>query len=289
MDTGVRKYRAFVEAADLGSIAAAAARMGYSVSSVSRMVADLEAGCGVRLLERGKGGVRTTSDGERLLTRARQVIAACDTFDEEADHIRGIERGTVRIGTISSIVTHVLPPAMARFREAHPSVDFELLLGDYAEIESWLAEGRVDLGTLRLPVPKDLASRTLVRDQLMGVVPASHSLAAAARIPLAAFADEPFLALERGGVSEIAGLFEKARIDIRPAFSTWDDHAIMAMVEAGMGLAILPELVTRRTAYSVAMVPLEVSADRDIAIAWRASSALPAAASAFRDACAGSE
>ena len=289
MEAGVQKYRAFVEAADAGSIAVATARMGYSVSSVSRMVADLEAGCGVRLLERGKSGVRPTPDGERLLARARQVVAACDGFDDEASAILGIEGGTVRIGMISSVATHVLPSAMASFRELHPLVEFELLMGDYAEIEAWLMEGRVDLGTLRLPLPKGLASRTLVRDRLMGVVPASHPLAKETRIPLEVFASEPFLALERGGVSEVAGLFEKNRIEIHPAFSTWDDHAIMAMVEAGMGLAILPELVTRRTAYKVALVTLDVSADRDIAIAWRASFALPAAASAFRDACAGPE
>ncbi|MBQ6651153.1 MAG: LysR family transcriptional regulator [Atopobiaceae bacterium] len=281
MDMGVQKYRAFVEAVDSGSLAAAASRMGYSISSVSRMVADLEAGCRVRLLERSKAGVRTTPDGERLLARARRVVAACDGFDEEAASIRGIESGTVRIGTVSSVATHILPSTMATFRKAHPQVDFELLLGDYTEIESWLSEGRVDLGALRSPAPRWLKSHLLVHDRLVAVVPEGHPRVAAESFPLKAFTEEPFLALERGSISEVGSLFEAAGIIIQPAFSTWDDYAIMAMVEAGMGLSILPELITRRNAYDIATVPLDVPADRSIDIAWRSTSALPAAARAF--------
>ena len=281
VDTGVQKYRAFVEAVDSGSLAAAAARMGYSTSSVSRMVADLEATCRVRLLERSKAGVKTTPDGERLLARARRVVAACDGFDDEAASIRGIESGTVRIGTVSSVATHILPATMAAFRETHPQVDFELLLGDYEEIDSWLAEGRIDLGALRAPAPRWLKSRLLVHDRLVAIVPGSHPLAQATKIPLEKFAEEPFLALERGEISEVASLFEAAGIIMQPAFSTWDDYAIMAMVEAGMGLAILPELITRRNAYDIAIVPLDVPANRDIDIAWRSTSALPAAARTF--------
>lgn len=276
----VQKLQAFIEAVDAGSIAAAGVRMGYSTSSISRMIADLEAGCGVRLLERGKHGVTLTPDGERLLKRARRVVAECDGFFDEAASITGLERGHVRIGTISSIATHILPAAMAAFRRAHPGVDFELLIGDYEEIATWLAEGRVDMGSLHHPAPPEFESRVVARDQLVAVVPKDHPLAHVGAFPLSAFAEEPFIALERGGLSEVAGVFAATDLAIRPAFATWDDFAIMAMVEAGMGISILPELMIRRTDYRIAVVPLEVDAPRDIALAWRAG-LLPAAASAF--------
>lgn len=281
MDTGLQKYRAFVVAADTGSIMKAAERMGYSISSVSRMVADLETACGFRLFDRSKAGVSLTPDGEHMIGRARAIVAECDRFDDEAAAIAGAEVGTVRLGTIASVSTHILPRVLQTLRQSHPGITCELLMGDYAEIETWIAEGRVDVGTVRMPVREDFESVTVFEDEHVAIIPRSHPLAGEKTFPLAAFSEEPFLALERGEVSEVSDLFERNGIRVNPAYTVWDDYAVMAMVEAGLGIAILPSIMTQNCPYDVVVLPLDVPARRVIAGAWRKSCSPTAATSAF--------
>ena len=283
MDTGTQKYRALVAAVDSGSLAGAADQLGYSVSSVSRMVADLETECGFPLLERSKYGITPTADGARMIACARRIIAECDLFGATAREIAGIEGGTVRIGTFSSVATHWLPGVLGEFSAEHPRIEYEMLMGDYSEITSWIDDGRVDLGFLREPIDAHLASARVVKDELVAVLPASHPMAHAETFPLAAFEDEPFIAIERGGDAEGATLFSRHGLHVSPAFSTWDDYAIMAMVEAGLGIAMLPALILRRCAYDLATVPLDVPARRDVWVAWKASRPLPTAARALLD------
>ena len=283
MDTGLQKYRAFVTAAETGSIARAAEQMGYSVSSVSRMVADLETACGLKLFDRGKQGVAPTPDGVRLLEHARAIIAECDRFEEEAAALAGAEIGTVRIGTIASVATYILPKVLQQLRKSHPGITCELLMGDYAEIGSWIADGRVDVGTLRLPTRDDFGSLPLLNDEYVAIVPKTHALAAGESFPLAAFAKEPFLALERGEVTELAGLFERNGMDVSAAYTVWDDYAVMAMVEAGLGLGILPSIMTQNRPFNVAVLPLDVPAHRRVVAAWRKNRSLTAATTTFLD------
>lgn len=284
MDTGLQKYRAFVVAADTGSIVRAAERMGYSISSVSRMVSDLENACGFRLFDRSKAGVMLTPDGERLVGRARAIVAECDRFDDEAAAIAGAEVGTVRVGTIASVATHILPRVLQKLRQGRPGITCELLMGDYAEIEAWVAEGRVDVGTVRIPARGDFEYVALFEDEHVAIIPKSHPLASEKAFPIAAFSEEPFLALERGEVSEVSDLFERNSIRVDPAYTVWDDYAVMAMVEAGLGIAILPSIMMRHCPYDVAVLPLDVPSRRVIAAAWRKSRSLTAAANAFLDA-----
>ncbi len=281
METGAHKYRAFVTAVDTGSFAAAAQAMDYSISSVSRMVADLEAECGLSLLERGHAGVIPTTDGNLLLPHARQVLAECDRFTQAANDIAGVEAGTVRIGTFSSVATYWLPPVLREFSSLHPAIDFELLMGDYNEIESWIHDGRVDLGFLREPACLDFARVPVVGDRLVAVVPRGHRKAKARKFPVKDFEREPFIALERDGDTEGAALLQEHGIQVAPAYSIWDDYAIMAMIESGLGLALLPLLIMRRNPFDVVPIPLDVPADRTVWAVWEQGRALSSAAAAF--------
>ena len=154
------------------------------------------------------------------------VEALCEEFtrlQRRVDEMRGLMRGKICIGTFSSVATHVLPPVIARFRADHPDVDYELLMGDYSEIEQWVAEGRCDLGFIpREPRENGMASRSLVRDELMAVVPADSSLAAAGgRSPLPTLAKRDSLfCLERGTDDEITPLFRRTGLTVRSKLST---------------------------------------------------------------------
>ena len=102
MDVGVQKYLAFVETADQGSFTRAAEKLHYSQSGVSRMIRDLETEWKVTLLERGKGGVKLTSDGMKLLPFARSICAEVARLQTQVDDLQGLRAGLIRIGSLSA-------------------------------------------------------------------------------------------------------------------------------------------------------------------------------------------
>ncbi|WP_446424509.1 LysR family transcriptional regulator [Mailhella sp.] len=284
MDSHLLKYQAFLKTVELGSFTKAGKALFRSQSGISRMIDDLEREWGVVLLERGRSGVNLTSDGVHLLPFVRNVCEAQLRLREQVDELNGLHSGLIRIGTFSSAATHWLPRIVREFRKDYPGIDYEFLLGDYSEIENWLFEGRVDCGFLRLPVSPGLESRFLERDELVAVLPLEHTLARSGKeVPIAEMAKEPFMLLEKGDRSEISLLFEAHDLESRVCFTTWDDYAVMSMVENGLGVSILPRLILRRIPYRIAIRSLDVPAFRDIGLVYSQSRPLSPSARRFLD------
>ena len=233
------------------------------------MIADLEKEWNVTLLERSVGGVRLTSDGTKLLPYAKNVVAEYEKLQMEVDELNGLQSGLIRIGTFSSVATHWLPNIIKAFQKDYPDIDYELLLGDYTEIEEWIAEGRVDCGFLRLPANSDFDTIFLERDRLLAVISENHPLAGCERFPVKALCGEPFMLLEKGAKAEISEVFEKNGLTPNVKFTTWDDYAVMSMVESGLGISILPKLILKRIPYRIAAKELDVPAYRDIGLALK--------------------
>ena len=269
MDGSIQKYLAFVKTVECGSFTRAAGVLNYSQSGISRMIGDLEREWQVTLLERGNSGVRLTSEGTRLLPYAKRVCSEYEKLQAEVDEINGLKSGLIRIGTFSSVATHWLPNIIREFQKEYPGIDYELILGDYTEIETWIEEGRVDCGFLRLPARKELESVFLEQDRLLVVLPEGHPLAALEKIPVSALCGEPFMLLEKGAKAEVSEIFERNGFTPRVHFTTWDDYAIMSMVESGLGISILPELILKRIPYRVVARELEIPAYRNIGLAWK--------------------
>lgn len=283
MDTSIQKYLSFVKTVEYGSFTKAAKFLNYSQSAVSRMLGDLERDWKVNLLERGRSGVRLTSEGMRLLPFAKRVCDEYYKLQAEVDEINGLKSGLIRIGAFSSVATHWLPNIIREFQKEYPDIDYELLLGDYTEIEAWIAEGRIDCGFLRLPLKTELDHIFLEQDRLLVVLPANHPLAAQEKIPVGALCEEPFMLLEKGEKAEVSEIFERSGVAPKVHFTTWDDYAIMAMVEGGLGVSILPELILRRTPYNIAARELEIPAYRNIGLAWKGKGGISPVLKKFRE------
>lgn len=269
MDMNIQKYMAFVKTAEYGSFTKAAEILNYSQSGISRMISDLEKDWKVALLERSRSGVKLTSDGMKLLPQAQHLVGEYEKLQMEVDALNGLQSGIIRIGTFSSAATHWLPRIIREFQKDYPNIDYELLLGDYTEIEEWIASGRVDCGLLRLPANPDFDVMFLEQDRLLAVLPENHPFAGYARFPIAEFVNEPFMLLEKGTRAEIWEVFERAGISPKVHFTTWDDYAIMSMVESGLGVSILPELILKRIPYHVVLKELDIPAYRKIGFAMR--------------------
>ncbi len=281
MDMNILKYMAFIHTVEYGSFTKAAELLNYSQSGISRMIHDLEQEWKVILLERSRAGVRLTSDGTKLLPYAKSLCHEYQKLQMQVDELNGLQSGLIRIGTFSSVATHWLPNIIREFQKDYPNIEYELLLGDYTEIEDWIAEGRVDCGFLRLPTRPDFETIFLEQDQLMVILPEDHPLADCERFPVSALCNDPFMLLEKGAKAEVSEIFERCGLTPQIHFTTWDDYAIMSMVESGLGISILPQLILKRIPYKIVAKELDIPAYRKIGIALRDRGAASLAVNRF--------
>jgi DNA-binding transcriptional LysR family regulator len=153
---------------------------------------------------------------------------------------------------------------ISRFQKDYPGIDYELLLGDYDEINDWVRKGKANLGFTSLPAQKGLQETFLEEDSYLAVLPITHPLAKRKSFPVQAFEKEPFLLLEKGSRQDILSFFEKNHLSPRIRFKTWDDYAIMAMIEKGLGISLLPSLILKRISFQVLLKPLDKPFSRKI-------------------------
>lgn len=277
----IQKYVAFVKVVELGSFTKAAQSLDYTQSGISRMINDLETEWGVSLFERGRAGINLTSDGLKLLPQLKRICNEHEILMTQIEDLHDIKTGMIRIGTFSSVATHWLPNMIRIFKKDYPKIDFELLLGDYTEIESWILNGRVDFGFVRLPSKPDLDTIFVEQDRLLVVMPLNHPLANCEKFPINDLLNSPFMLLEKGAKAEISEIFEMHQISPQVNFTTWDDYAIMSMVENGLGISILPELILKRIPHKIIAKELEIPAFRNIGIATRDQKSLSLASKEF--------
>ena len=271
MEMNIQKYMSFVKTVEYGSFTKASEILNYSQSGISRMIGDLEKEWNMCLLERDHSGVKPTSDGLRLLPFAKKL---CDDFDRlqmEADNLNDLSSGIIRIGTFSSVATYWLPNIIMEFKKDYPNIEYELLIGDYDEIESWITDGRVDCAFICLPASPGIETIFLEEDAFLAILPNKHPLLKYDKIPLKDLSKEPFMLLEKDKNTEISEIFKENNITPNTQFTTWDDYAIMSMVEHGLGVSILPELILQKKPFNIVTRPLNVPAKRQIGLALKSS------------------
>ncbi|MCR5051301.1 MAG: LysR family transcriptional regulator [Streptococcus sp.] len=281
METNIQKYLAFIKTVELGSFTKAAAALNYSQSGISRMINDLEEESGVSLLERNRSGISLTSDGINLLPFIEKMVNDYLNLERRMEELTDLETGIIRIGTFSSVATHWIPKMIQAFQKKYPRIEFELVLGDYSEIEKWINSGRVDFGFVKLSKNRSLESTYLQKDELLVVLPENHPLTKYEKIPLKKFENLPFILLEKEENPEILELLNHADFSPNIQFRTWDDYAVMAMVEKNLGISILPELILTRVPYKIVTRSLEIPFYRRIGLVYKNKNALSLAAREF--------
>ncbi len=281
MENPLLKYLAFVRTVERGSFTKAAEDLHYAQSSVSKMIADLESEWGMTLLERSKSGVCLTSAGEQLLPYLRKALCGYDELEGQILRMQGLETGTVHIGTFSSVAINWLPNIFSKLRRDYPGIGYEMLLGDYDEVERWIADGRVDCGFLRLPTEGKFDTIPLTQDEYKVILPVGHPLAEKETIGVNDLNGQPFLLLEHGGKTEVTELLNACHVTPDIRFTTWEDFAIMAMAEKGLGIGILPDLILRRVPYRIEIRSLAEPYYRSVGLAMKDSDHLTPAVRKF--------
>ena len=263
----LEKYRTLMTVVDCGSLTRAASELGCTQSAVSHGVDSLERELGFALLKRSRAGVRLTGEGERLLPAVRSLLAAAEQLDQTASSIRGLESGTVRIGAFTSVAVHWLPAVLKEFQQDYPHVDFKLLNGDYHDVEQWLSDGSVDVGFVALPAGVDCECIPLMEDRLLAILPRGSRFENYPKFPLVECETEPFISLLQSSDHDARRALEAAGVKPNVRFYTKDDYAVIAMVEQGLGISIMPELLLKGRHDDLQILPLIPEAKRTIGLA----------------------
>ncbi len=275
------RYEIFCKIIEKGSFTKVAEQLGYSQSAISQTVKALEQELGVRLINRGKEGISLTKDGEVFYPYLHAVGCAEGALHQKHKEVQGLENGTIRIGTFTSVSRNILPQLMKKFKELYPTVHFVLKQGEYTSISKWVQEGSVDFGFVNTEAVKGLTVKTLYQDKMVAILPMQHSLASYPEISLAQLEEEPFILLDEGEHSVPLQAFLKRGISPKIQYKVYDDYTILAMVEQGLGVSIMYRFVLKGFEKGFMIRPIKEELQRTVALAWKNWDTMPLAARHF--------
>ncbi len=242
-----RHLRVLRAVAATGSFSAAARELGCTQPAVSQQMKALEASAGTPLLIRTGREMRLTQAGEVLVRHASGILAGLTAAEEEVAAIAGLRAGRVRLVSFPSGSSTLVPTALAALRAAHPGTRVSLVEAEPPRSIEMLREGDCDIAlAFRYGAGRaewdDLVVRPLLTDRLVGLVPEGHRLAGSGAVRIEELADESWIAGCPRCRRQLVDVCEESGFTPRIDFATDDYPAVVGLVGAGLGVAVLPEL-----------------------------------------------
>lgn len=277
----------FLHVAEARSITHGAALSHLSLASASERVRGMESALGVALLERGRRGVALTPAGRALAQHARIVAQQVARMNGDlAQYARGF-KGRVRVLANTSAASEFLPDAIRTFLARHPTIDIDLEERPSADIVSAIAEGSADVGVAADIVDTGaLETFPLAVDRLVAVLPARHALARRRTLAFAELLPHDFIGLQAANALQqhLAAHAQRLGRPLAPRVRLGSFDAICRMVEAGIGVAVVPRTAAERSARTSKLRIARLSdawALRRLAVCARRFDELPAPAGDF--------
>ena len=245
----IQKYAIFREVVDTGSFSLAGERLGISQSAVSHSVTSLEKEYKVKLLARSRSGIQLTDSGQRILQYIEKILYLEEKMNQELAEIRGLELGSLTIGTVTPLTSEWLPGILKRYHEQYPSIHVNIREGTSQEIADWVENGEADIGF-------------------------AYSIKDRGRIDRLLLAHEPFFLLVQEEkrekdifrlMKEMPFIMPKSYKDIiqqQKAFKPTvllelsDDRAITELVKNGLGISVLPRMCLHDLPEGIITVPI---------------------------------
>jgi DNA-binding transcriptional LysR family regulator len=283
----ISQLQAFVAVAESGNFSTAALELGLSQSTVSHAIATLESALGVILLARGRHGAMLTAIGEQILPEARQILELLGSIQTKASFDQRLQSGVVRIASVRSIATHLLPSAILQFRQKFPPIHIVLRDCDhYVEVQQMLREGQAEIGITLMPNSAEFEAWELIRDEFVLLLPAA---AVEPNTPLSweqivnfSFIMNPSAA-PHVHTRTVQAHFAQFGHHLNVAYEVKEDSTIIGMVKGGLGATIMARLAAEPIPDSIQMRRLPVPLERKIGVVICSDGLLPKAAFAFID------
>ncbi len=238
------QLRILVAVAEEETFSEAALKLDMSQSAVSHSISALEEHLGIVLFSRGRHGARLTPVGDRIVSHARIILQQAEAIAEEAELARGLKGGQVRIASFRSIAIHLLPDAIAQFKQRHPDIAVNLSEHDnYLQVEKALREGRADIGFTLLPAAADLDTWEVLKNAYVALFPPDFQLAGP-QLTWAEVAQHPMIMppADRIMMRDVYDHVQAHGYRLNVVSEVETDTTIVNLVAQGLGATILPRL-----------------------------------------------
>ncbi len=262
----LRQLKSFCVLARTGSFSRAADELGIAQPSLSEQIRQLEQILSGPLFDRLARGVELTAGGRALLPKALALLDDAAALPKILESLRDDICGDLRIGAIPTVLPYFLAPSLRQFVNAYPKVALQLREATTAELTEQVRNGALDLAVLSLPIDQPgLVRSELFREPLYLAVPESHPLAAEAKLDLGTVSGERLLILKEGHClrGETLTLCQRAKTQFPSQFEADQFSSIFALIAAGFGLSIVPEMARSHT-HGCRLIPLKQKVSRRI-------------------------
>lgn len=275
----------FVAVARTRHFTRAAEMTGVSQPTLSKQIRVLENALGTALFVRDRGAIELTSAGEALLPHAQRILIDVDSAERAVHEVASLRRGRVRLGATPSLCDGVLPEALTRFHALYPEIDLEVQEAGSQVLTRELAQGRLDVALLIVPLPSDepdIETTPVLRERLVLASPPGSALPD--RMDVAGLRDLPLVMFRDGYDLRDVTLRACAAAGFEPqlAVEGGEMSAVLRFVQAGLGHAVVPSMVLSTRPQLKSTELQNPPLDRVIAVAHRQSDALPLAVQAFK-------
>ena len=267
MDT--KKLEALATAVELGSFTRAAEMLGYTQSGLTHMMNSLEKDFGFPVLVRGRAGVRLTAAGERIFPLVRDCLAAGELLEREIRMINADKEETIRVAAYASVAVHWLPEVIQQFRHDHPGVNVDIQMGSVEEVYRWVREDKADMCFASRQEGQTLEWTYLRNDRLVAILPPDYDMQGRETFPVYGFDGQEFLMPSMGFDLDIMRVLNRHGVMPLVRTTQVSDSVIISMVEHGLGVSILSELVMKGRKDNVQAVRMDPPAVRELGIAAR--------------------
>lgn len=278
MDT--EKCSGILRVIEAGSLSAAAEQLGYTPSGMSRMVDSVEKEAGFPLLKRSRGGVTPTGDCLRLLPLLQELARNGERYAQLTAEIRGLETGSVTVGTAYPVCYRWLAGLVAAFGQCHPGIEIQILEGTSTRLAAALTAHRADFCIISRR-EGDFQWLPLRSDPMVAWVPRNSVWAKMDVFPVASFASAPYIATYPGEDIDATRMFTRLGLTPHQCFSSTDSYATCSMVGADLGVSVNNALVRGAWTSQIRILPLDPPQSVEIGIAVSPENEISPAAKKF--------
>lgn len=236
-----QKIRVLLEAVELGSLSKAGESLGYTQSALTQMMRSLESEVGFPLLNKTPRGVEPTREALILIPAMRQMLNDEQILFQEISEIQGLHSGSIRVGSFTSTSIRWIPKILHYFQDNYPDITFEINELGQDEMIEGIINGTLDIALMSDPETDSIDFVPILEEPMYVVFSKDHDLSAYDRIPMAELKKHPSIMESFDRVTY--KVFEQAGVASDSRYSSKDVVAILSMVQEGLGIAVLPELL----------------------------------------------
>lgn len=264
----ITKYKALLTAVDMGTLSGAAEKLGYTQSGLSHMMNSLEDELGFSVLQRGHFGIKLTPVGERIIPIIRQLVMTEDKLMNEIELIKSYGDNVLRIGAFQSMAVGWLPEIVEKLEAEYRDLTVNIQMGTVTELYGGLEEGRFDICFGTKNSRYDFKWVPLVDDPFYAILPEGYPVKDTA-FPIERFNGTKFLMPGLGFDDDIGRVFTEYNLSPFVTQTYVDDPAVISMVEQGVGISMLSELILRQRPGRIQALPIVPAVSRTLAIAYK--------------------